>query len=149
MSNEPVGVHDSRSTAGARRSPNAIVVLHPAVHIVKWRCVVDGHIIKLSKREIGLELPIRTAIVAFIDAAVAAYQIVPGVIGVDPYDVVVHVLRFFTEAAKRTSAVIGDHQEHIHYIDPIDFFWVGGDLSIVHRAGVEGIASLPTPASVR
>jgi hypothetical protein len=91
LRDKPVGVCYAVRAAVANRPAHGGVVLRAAVNVIERRVLVHGHVIKLRNRQIALKLPVLGAVEAFIDAAVAADQIVVGIVRIDPQGVIVHV----------------------------------------------------------
>ncbi len=83
--------------ARSRRPAERAVVLRAAVDVVDRRGVVDVDVVELRHREVGEVPPQPPAIPALVQPAVAALEQVIGVVGIDPDEVVVDVLRALAE----------------------------------------------------
>ena len=70
------------------------------------------------------------------------------IIWIDPDFVIVDVLGSLAQPSQRAATIIGDHQENVHHVDPIDVLRIGDDVRVVHGAGVEFVALFPTAAAV-
>src|SRR5439155_16719349 len=92
LSHPPIAVDDARSVARARWSTKREVVLRATEDVVERRRVVSGHVIELRDRQIVLEVPVRAAIPALVNSAVATNQIMICVVRIDPDFVIVYVL---------------------------------------------------------
>ena len=68
----PVGIHDAGDVSRTGRAAERIVVLGAAVDVIKRHIVVGDDVVKLGDRQIGFEIPIDPAVIALVDAAVAA-----------------------------------------------------------------------------
>src|SRR2546423_7885012 len=55
LSYEPIGVHDAGGIAGARWTPECVIVLGAAKHIIERRRVVSGDVIELGDGQVALE----------------------------------------------------------------------------------------------
>src|SRR6266850_2573495 len=106
LGNKPITVDDARRIAGARRPAECEIVLRTAIDVIEGLGVVGGHIIELGYRQISFEVPVRAAVITFINAAVAADQIMIRIVRVDPDLVIVYVLGFFPESPQGFAAII-------------------------------------------
>ncbi len=145
---EPVRIWNAGEIVRARRPAPGKVVLGPAAHVVERRCVVDGHVVELHRRQIGLELPFLGVVPGFVQAAVGAQQPVLGVLRIDPQRVVVHVMVDFVHAVQRLAAVERLAQKHVHHEDAVDVLRIGHDARVVHRSLIEFVALLPRCALI-
>ena len=84
-----------------RRAAEAVVVLRAAVDVIERRVLADGDVVHLRGGQVGFEDPGGGAVEAFVEAAVAAHQVVIVVLRVDPDFVIVHVL--VARAAARSA----------------------------------------------
>src|SRR5262249_4593733 len=125
------------------------VVLCPAVDVVERPVVVNGDVVELRHRQIADELPVASAVETLVDAAVAANEIVIGVLRVDPDAVVVDMLPGFAERTERPATVVGNLNEDIHDIDTISVLWVDDKMGIVLGLLVEAVAFLPGFAAIQ
>ncbi len=147
---EPVVVGDAVRVEGARGAAEGVVVLGSAVDVVDGRRVVHVHPVELRHRQVGEEVPGGPAVEALVQAAVAADEVVVGVVGVDPDRVVVHVLVALAEVSPGLARVVRDLQEDVHRVEALGVLRVDEDLLVVHRAaGVVVAALLPGLAAVR
>src|ERR1044072_988913 len=145
---KPVRVNNAGDATRTRRTAKAKVVLRAAVDVVE-RCVVVGsNVVELRDRKIGFKLPIRAAIVTFINTTVGADQIMIVVARVNPDLVIVNMLRFLAETPQCSTAIIRNHQKDVHDVDSVHVLWMGNDARVVHRAGVKLVSSLPTAAAI-
>src|SRR5262249_12277761 len=148
LSNKPVSVYNSRSAPGPRRTAYAVVVLKPAVHVIKGRGIVGRHVIELSDRQVRLELPVPCPVPTLINTTIAAYPVVIGVFWIDPDHVIVNVLGLFAQRPESPPTVIGHLDQHVHNVDPIYVFWISNFLTVLHRAGIKWIASFPARSPI-
>ena len=91
LRHEPVLVQDAVLRSRPRRSTERVVVLRPAIDVVKGLRVVDVDVVELRQRQILEEDPVRAAIERSIQPAVVSDEEVIGVPGIDPDDVIVDV----------------------------------------------------------
>ena len=82
------------------RSAERVVVLSPAVDVVKGRRVVDVDVVELRQRQVLEEDPVRATIERAIQPAVVADEEVIRVPRIDPDDVVVDVHRSLAQWAQ-------------------------------------------------
>ena len=94
-------------------------------------------------------MPGQGAVPALVEAAVAADQVVVGVVGVDPDRVVVDVLVALAEVPPGLAGVVGHLEEDVHRVEPLGVLRVDEDLLVVHRRGAVLGALLPGLAPVR
>jgi hypothetical protein len=81
LGDEPVGVGDAVDAARARRAAQREVVLGAAVDVVERRRLVGGDVVELRDRQVVEEAPVGAAVVALVNAAVAADPVEVGVSG--------------------------------------------------------------------
>jgi len=146
---EPIGVDDAVDRPRPRRPSDREVVLRPAVHVVERRRVVEGDLVELREREVLRPGPGRAPVVRLVQAAVAPRDQVLGVAGVDPEDVVVHVLERLSDLVERLSSVLRDLHPGVHGIDAGLDLRVDEDLLVVLRARRDVVAPLlPRPSLI-
>ena len=97
MRDEPISIGDAGEVLCTRRTPYGVVVLRPSVDVIERRAIVDRYIIELRNRQVVFVEPRRPAIVAFINSAIATYQVIVGVIRIDPDHVIVNVFVLLTQ----------------------------------------------------
>src|SRR5262245_1784227 len=145
---KPVTVGDAVDAAIARRAADGVVVLGAAVDVVERCAFIHGDVIELRYWQVGDEPPVGGLVMALVDAAVAADEIVIGVVGVDPQAVIVHVAEFGAEVAQRFAAVVGNLAEDIHEIDALGIFRIDDQVSPVHGLALVLVLTLPGFAGV-
>ena len=145
---EPIGIDDAGGTARTRRSAEALVILGASVHIIERKGIIHGDIVELHERQVRLEIPGLGAIPGFVYAAITAHQIMPGVVGIDPNGVIVHVLRLGRQRLNGFSAIVADHDGKSHLVDTIDVLGISDDLGVIHRGTVVGVAFFPRSSAV-
>ncbi len=139
----PVAVSYSLSIARLARAGPAVVVLKPAIHVVKGLTVVEVDRVILRDRKIRDEVHRLTAIVRDVDAAVVADDEVIRIRGIDPHRVIVHV-RGLTDCVIRHPAVFGNEKRLAELVETIWVPWIHPDLP--HVPGELGIRALLRPA---
>ena len=145
----PVGVDDAVHRTRAGRTTDRVVVLRAAVDVVERLRVVDPYLVELRERKVFEPRPRRAAVVRFVKTAVAPPDQVIGVGGVDPQDVVVHVLVLLTDLAEGLAAVLGDLHPGVHRVDACFDLGIDEELLVVLRpAGDVRAALLPQPPLV-
>ena len=102
----PIRIEYSPAASRSCRPAERIVVLRASVDVVKREIVIHYNIVKLGDRQIRFEIPIGTSIKAFINATVAAYKYVIGVVRVDPNSMVIDMLETLAEASLSSAGVI-------------------------------------------
>ena len=80
LRDEPVGVGDAVGAARSRRSAEREIVLGAAIDVIERSGAVHGDVVELGDGQVRLEAPVDAAVVAFVDAAIAADQIVARVL---------------------------------------------------------------------
>src|SRR5262249_54171785 len=106
LSHPPVAVNNSRGITRARRPAEGKVILRASEDVIERRGVISRYVIELRHRQVTFEVPICAAVVAFINAAVTADQVMLVVVGIDPNLVIVNVFRFFSQAAQGPASII-------------------------------------------
>src|SRR6185312_10348256 len=144
----PVGAGQAIAGVGARGASLVVVVLGAAVDVVERLGVVHRHVHVLAEREVRLPFPRGGAVPALVEAAVAADEVVIGVGGINPDDVVIDVFVGLAQLVEGGAAVVGDGDGGVEFEDAVGVFGVGGDLSVVHGPGLDGVALLPRCAAV-
>ena len=117
---EPVGIDDAVGGARARRPADRVVVLSPAVDVVKRRGIVQPDLVELRQRQIAEPLPGAAAVKTLIDAAIATGQQVVGVVGINPQHVIVDVLVLLANPTHGLAAVVADLHPGVHRVEAID-----------------------------
>ena len=148
VGDKPVGIDNAGSTARARWSTETEVVLGSAVDVVERLGVVGGDVIELRHRQVRLEVPVHAPIETLVDTAVAADEVMIGIVWIDPDVVIIDVLRSLAETAQGAASVVGHHEKDVHHVDAIYLFWIGDDASVVHRGRVKLVAAFPTAAAI-
>ena len=134
----------------ARGAAQGVVVLGAAVDEVGGRRVVHLHPVELGDRQVRRPLPRGPPVEALVEPAVAAHEVVVGVVGVDPDRVVVHVLVALAEVRPGLARVVRHLQEDVHRVEPLVVLRVDEDLLVVHGAAGDVVAALlPALAAVR
>ena len=147
---EPVVVGDAVGVPRPRGAAQGVVVLGAAVDEVGGRGVVDLHPVELGHGQVRGPLPGGPPVEALVEPAVAAHEVVVGVVGVDPDRVVVHVLVALAEVRPGLARVVRHLQEDVHRVEPLVVPGVDEDLLVVHGAAGDVIAALlPALAAVR
>ena len=95
LGHEPIGVADAVHAARSGGTAEGEVILGAAVHVIEGGGVIDGDIVELRDGQIREELPVGALVERFVDAAVAADEVVVGVVGIDPDFMIVHMLPAF------------------------------------------------------
>ncbi len=144
----PVFVGRPLETLGARRTAQGVVVLGAAADVVEGERIVDAEAIELGDRQVLEEAPGGGAVEALVEAAVAADEVVVGVLRIDPDRMIVDVLGLFAQAAKALAAVVGDLQKGVHRVDAVELVRIGEDLGVVVAARRMPGALLPAFAAV-
>jgi hypothetical protein len=72
--------------------------------------------------------PVGAAVERFVNAAVAADEVVIRVLGIDPHFVVVHVFPAAGQRAERSAAVVGDLDEDVHHVNAVAVLRVDDDV---------------------
>src|SRR5581483_11778261 len=105
LGHEPVGVGDAGDVPRPRRATEREVVLGAAVNVIEGRGVVHGHVVELRDRQIGMKAPVGAAVAAFVNAAVAADEVITRIARVNPNLMVIDVLETLAELPERLAAV--------------------------------------------
>src|SRR5262245_25708487 len=129
---EPVGVDYARLAARFGRAAYRVVVLRAAVDEIPRRLLIDVHVVKLRDGQVRFEVPVRAAIVAFIQAAVAAYQVIVRVVRIDPDGVVVYVFQPLAQRALRPAAVVRNLEDDVRDVDAVNVLRIADDLAVIH-----------------
>ncbi len=145
----PIAVDDAAVVDGSARAAQGEIVLRAAVHVVERRGIVHGYTVKLRNGQIGLEVPAAGVVPSFVEAPVTAEYQVLGVGGVDPSDVVVHVLAALAQAFEGLAAVFGPLGIGVHRVDHIDIVRAREELHIVVSTGGMVALLLEAGAPVR
>src|SRR5207237_8017248 len=114
-----------------------------AVDGIERRGVVGGYVVKLGDRQVGDKLPVGGTVEALVNAAVAADQIVTGIVRVDPNLMIIDVFEPFAERPQRLAAVVGNANQHVHYVNPVAVFRIDDEVSVVLSLMVELVAPVP------
>ena len=93
------------TSANVRRAANAVVILRAAIDAVERRVVIHSHVVELGDGKVADEFPVRAAVKALVDSAVAAGEQVLRVRRIDPERVIVDVLLRFAKRPERPPAV--------------------------------------------
>ena len=136
------------NTFGARRPAPREIILGAAAHVVEGKSVINGNVVKLDGRQICLEAPALEPVVRLGHAAVASHHHMIGIVGIDPYHVIVNMVIGLVHLVQRLPAIIRLAQECVHHINPVHVLWVGEDLRVVHSDRVQLISSFPGRAPV-
>src|ERR1051325_1996379 len=145
----PIRVDDTRGAASTGWTTKTEVVLSSTINVVERSRIVGRDVVKLRDWQVLFEVPIGPSIKTLENTTIATNEVVIGIFGINPDVMVIDVLRLFSKPTDGPLAVVGNHKKHIHYIDPIHIFGIGYDASVVHRANVEFITSLPTATAIR
>src|SRR5574341_617288 len=129
---EPVGIDDARLAARSGRPAERVVVLRAAVNEIPWRLVIYRDIVELRDRQVGFEMPVRAAIKAFVDATIAANEIIVRVVRINPDRVVVNVFQPLAEWTLRSAAVVRNLKNDVRDVDAINVLRIGDDLAVIH-----------------
>ena len=114
----PVLMADAVEGEGVGGPAPGVVVLQPAAHEVRIAHVVaDG--VELAQRQVVEHAPVRGAVPARGQAAVASQDDMVGIVGVDPERVVVDVHLLGAVAAEGAPAVVGHHQAAPEHVDAV------------------------------
>ena len=144
VGHKPIGIDDAMAAARAGRPAEAEVVLCAAVDIVERLRIVHGHFVKLGHRQVGFEIPGFGSVECFVNAAVAAHQVVVRVFGVYPHGVVVHMFKLLAEHLESLAAVVTHLQPYVHGEYHIGIVRMYHDLAIIIAGG--DVAGAPFPA---
>ena len=130
------------------RAAEAVVVLRAAVDVVEGRVLADGDVVHLGGGQVLLEVPGGGAVEGFVEAAVAAHQVMVVVLRVDPDIVIVHVLVAGAERGDGAAAIVAHHDVHVHDVDAVGVGRVHLHLGVILALLVEGAALFPGDAVV-
>ncbi len=139
---EPFFIGDPRRALRPRRAAERVVVLRPAIDVIKRRAVIDGHAIELRDRQVPLVRPVGGAIEALIDAAVAADEQIVRIVRVDVERVIVNVAILVRHAGERLAPVVRHLHERVKRINPIRVLRVAHQFVVILRAAGVVVAHL-------
>ena len=105
---KPLRRANAAGALGAAWTTDAVVVLCPAVDVVKRLTVIDGDPVKLRNREVGFEYPSGATVEGFVNTAITARKHMPRVARINPECVVVDVLVTFADIGGRPAAIVTD-----------------------------------------
>ena len=105
---KPLRRTNAAGALGAAWATDAVVVLCPAVDVVKGFTVIHRDAIELRNREVGFEHPGGAAVERFVDAAIAPRKHMPRVAWINPKCVVIDVLVTLTDIGCRAAAIVAD-----------------------------------------
>ena len=143
---QPILVDDASAFADRRPAPGA-VVLQAADNPI-WLLQADRHVIELAKCGRVDVIPIAAAVIAGVEAAVAAQQHVPAIAGIDPEGVAIGVRAAAKIAGEGQPAVGRLKMGDAKHIDLVGVAGIDPDHAEVHRPGVERIDPLPSVAAI-
>src|SRR5262249_55931863 len=144
---EPVLVDRAGAVQDVAGAGPAAVVLQPAVDAVR-PAVVQGDVVELADGHVVEEVPVQHAVVGGVEAAVAADDHVPAVLGVDPQRVLVGVDAVAAVGRERLAAVLGAVQADAADVEVVVVGLIDADLAEVHRPRVEAVDARPALAAV-
>ena len=130
----PVGIRNAMNDGRSRGRAERIVVLGTAAHIVEGLRVVRLNAVELRDREISHVSPCRTAVPAFVNAAVAADIEVFRVFRIDPQCMIVDVTPLQGQRCKRLAAVLRLVCKRVQRVDAIRVEWIDDEFIVVLRA---------------
>src|SRR5262245_44280817 len=109
VGNKPIGIRDPGSAPCAGWTTKTEVVLRTAINVVERLRVVSRDVVEPCNWKVLFEIPGLAAIKTLINTAVAADEIVIGIVGIDPDVVIIDVLVAFAEPSQRAAAVVRHH----------------------------------------
>ena len=114
------------------------------MNMIKRKSIISSHFIKLRYRQVGFKIPVSCSIKTFVHTAITTYQVVIGVIGVYPDNMVIYVLAFFAKICKSFAAIFTYTHVGIDNKNFVHIFWIAKYFLIIITTAC--IAALFFPA---